>query len=122
MRWVMRRMASDRAGGRALHLDDLPGDVLGRARRLHRQRLHLGGDHREAAAGLARSRGLDRRVEREQVGLRRDGLDQLDDVADFLRRIGERCDLAVSGLRLVDGHAHDFVGLLDLARDLGDRS
>ena len=33
------------------------------------ERLHLGGDHREAAARIAGARRLDGGVEREQVGL-----------------------------------------------------
>src|SRR5258706_5476749 len=40
--------------------------------------------HREAAALLARARGLDRGVEREDGGLERDGVDDGDDVADAL--------------------------------------
>ena len=79
----------DRAGGRALHRLDLRGDLLGRLGGLHRERLHLRGDDREAAAGFAGARRLDRGVEREQVGLSRDVADELDHVADLLRRLGE---------------------------------
>jgi hypothetical protein len=45
---------------------------------------------------------------------------ELDDVADLLRRYGERVHLAVGRLCLVDRHAHDGVGLRDLPRDLGN--
>ena len=38
--------------------------------------LHLGGDHGEALAGLAGPRRLDRRVQRQQVGLPGDVVDQ----------------------------------------------
>ena len=46
------------------------------------QRFDLGGDHREAAAGFAGARGLDGGVEREQIGLAGDRLDQADHLAD----------------------------------------
>ena len=75
----------DRVDGVArdlLDVGDLLGDLLGRLGGLARQRLHLGGDHGKAAAGLAGACGLDRGVEREQIGLLRDGVDQADDLAD----------------------------------------
>jgi len=43
----------------------------------------------EAAAGLAGPGRLDRRVEREEIGLPGNRLDQLDHVANLLRRIGK---------------------------------
>src|SRR5258706_2320614 len=52
--------------------------------------------HREAAALLARARGFDRRVEREDVRLERDAVDDRDDVADAL---GARLDLVHRGGR-----------------------
>ena len=60
-------------------------DLLGRLRGLRGERLDLRGDDREAAAGFAGARGLDRGVECQQVGLRGDRLDQPDHVADLLR-------------------------------------
>src|SRR5690606_41834348 len=69
----------------SLH-DALPicglGSLLG-------QRLHFGGDHGEAAARLAGTRRLDRGVERQQVGLAGNGVDQFDHVADPCRRSEE---------------------------------
>ena len=47
---------------------------------------HLLGHHREAASVLAGARRLDRGVEREQVGLEGDLVDDLDDLGDVLRR------------------------------------
>ncbi len=44
-------------------------DLLGRLRGLLGQRLDLGGDHGEAAAGFTRACRLDRGVERQKVGL-----------------------------------------------------
>src|SRR5262249_38302368 len=61
-------------------------DVVGRLRRALRQAPDLRGHHGETAAGLAGARRLDRRVERQEVGLPRDLVDDTDDVADFARR------------------------------------
>ena len=58
-----------RLAGHRLDRADLRRDVLGRLRRLVGQRLDLGRHHREALAGIAGARRLDRRVERQQVGL-----------------------------------------------------
>ena len=85
----------NRALGGGLHRRNLLGDVLGRLAGLQRERFHLGGDHREAAAGFAGARRLDGGVEREQIGLAGDLLDQIDDVADLLRRIGQSGEFVV---------------------------
>ena len=89
-----------RAAGRRLHRRDQLGNILGRLGGLHRQRFDLRRHHREALAGFAGARGLDRGVERQQVGLPGDGADQLDDVADLLRGLRQRGDLLVGALRL----------------------
>src|SRR3546814_17982712 len=47
---------------------DILGDVARGAARLAGERLHFGGDHGDAATGLARARGLDPGVERQQIG------------------------------------------------------
>ena len=59
----------DRAAGVGLDRLDAAGDVLGGAGGLLRQLLDLVGDDGEALAGLPGTGGLDRGVEREQVGL-----------------------------------------------------
>ena len=46
---------------------------------------HLARDDRKAAAGIARARRLDGGVEREEVGLEGDVLDQDDHLGDALR-------------------------------------
>jgi len=61
--------------------------------------LHLGCHNRKAAAGFAGARRLDGRVERQQVGLLGDRLDQRYHLADFGRRIRQR--------------AHDRAGIAD---------
>ena len=65
-----------------LDVGDLLGDFLGRLRGLARQRFDLGGDHRKAASGLTGARRLDGGVQRQQIGLGGDGVDQADDLAD----------------------------------------
>jgi len=46
--------------------------------------LYLVRHHRKTAAGVSGHRGLDRGVQRQNVGLLGDVVDQLDDVADLL--------------------------------------
>ena len=60
-----------------------------------------------AAAGLAGARGLDGGVERQEVGLGRDGVDEAYDFADPPRRLGEPLDGAVGVTRLADRAAGD---------------
>src|SRR5258706_14434669 len=59
-----------------------------------REGAHLLRHHREAAALLARARGFHRCVQRKDVGLERDAVDDRDDVADAL---GARLDLVHRG-------------------------
>ena len=100
-------IAADRLLGRGLDAGDLLADLAGRLRGLLGQRLHLGRDHRKAAAGLAGARRLDGGVERQQIGLAGDGIDQLDHVADPARRLRQLADAVVGLAGLVDGLAGD---------------
>ena len=75
-------------------------DLLGRFRRALGERPHFRGDDREAAARFARARGLDAGVERQQVGLEGDLVDDADDLADLRRRPGD-------GAHRLDRVAHD---------------
>lgn len=84
------------------------GDIVGCLCGLACQRLDLGGDDRKAPAGLAGAGSLDGGVEGEQIGLFRDRRDQLDDVADLLRRTGQFADALVGLLRLNDGSLRDL--------------
>ena len=98
----------DRAVGLVLDRGDLGGDLLGRLGGLVGEVLDLAGDHGEALAGLAGAGRLDRGVERQQVGLAGDVVDQLDHVADLLRRLDEALDRGVVGpLGLADRLAGD---------------
>ena len=58
-------------------------DFLGGRGRALRQVAHLGGDDRKAAALLAGAGRFDRRVQRQDVGLERDAVDDADDVDDL---------------------------------------
>src|SRR5476649_780315 len=61
-------------------------DILGGGGRALRQVAHLGGDDGEAAPLLTGARRLDGRVQRQDIGLEGDAVDDADDVADLLRR------------------------------------
>ena len=87
-------LADELDGGVGLALDagDQLAGVGGRLGGALGQLAHLVGDDGEAPAALAGAGGLDRGVERQQVGLARDVLDRLDDPADLLGAAGERGD------------------------------
>ena len=74
--------------GSRLDATDLLSNLARRLCRLLGQRLHLARHYRKAAAGFARPRRLDGGIERKQVGLARDRVDELDDVADPSRGRG----------------------------------
>ena len=108
-------------GDRRLDGADLAGDLLGGLGGLPGQRLHLGGDHREAAAGLAGAGGLDGGVERQQIGLAGDRLDQPHHLADAGGGVAELRHGADGAARLVDRARGDFGGAVRLTGDLADR-
>ncbi len=74
---------------RALNFGYLRGDVIRRAACLRGQFLHFGGDDRKAPPRFSRACRLDRRVQREEIGLGRDVVDEGDHVADLLRAVSE---------------------------------
>ena len=78
--------------------------MLGRFSGTFGEPLHLLGHHGEAAAGFTRRRRLDRRIQRQHVGLFRDIGNQLHDFTDFLRAFAEAFDA--------------FGGFLDLLADV----
>ena len=84
--------AVDRLTGRRLHFLDLGADAFGRGGGLPGQIFHLRGDHRETLSGVAGAGRLNRRVERQQIGLLGDIVDQTDDGADLLGRLGQGGD------------------------------
>ena len=111
----------DGFAGDLLDVGDLLGNLVGRLRGLAGQRLDLGGHHGKAAAGFAGARRLDGRVQRQQVGLRGDGVDQADHFADPGRRFRQALHGAVGFARLVDGAAGDAGGVRGLLADVVDR-
>jgi hypothetical protein len=111
----------DGIAGHVLDRRDLRGDVLGRFRGLVGEALDLAGDDGETLAGLAGTRRLDGGVERQQIGLRGDGLNHLDDLADPVRRVDQPAHGRVGALRLVHGFAGHHRRLLDMPADLSDR-
>ena len=106
---------------RRLNRGDLFGDFGGGLCGLAGQRFDFGGDDGKAAAGIAGARGFDGRVQRQQVGLRGNALDQRHDVADFLRALGERAGAIAGAPRIVDRAGGDLGRLGDLAADFRDR-
>ncbi len=88
-----------------------------------REAAHLGRHHREAAAGFAGTRRLDRGVERQEIGLPGDLVDHADDVGDLARGFLDprhRGDRLRHHLAAAIGHRRGFVGeLVGLLRVLG---
>ena len=99
--------------GLGLDLADQVGDRAGRRLGLLGELADLLGHDGEAAALLARARGLDRGVQGEQVGLLGDAGDGVDDAADPLRA---RAQLADRGRGVVGGGADGVHRLRGRAR------
>ncbi|HSP51013.1 MAG TPA: hypothetical protein VLN61_12720 [Pseudolabrys sp.] len=103
-----------------MNLGDLGADLSGRFAGLRCQRLDLGGDHRKAASGLARTRRLDVSIECEQFGLRCDIVDHGDDVADLVGGPGQRVDSRARGIGADDCFAAQPAAASHLFGYLGD--
>ena len=98
-------------------------DVVDAARRFGaalRQAAHLLRHHRKTTPGVAGLGGLDRGIERQDVGAKRQVVDQLDDLADLaaapLQRLHAFVELLhlMAGPRGVQAHAlHHRLGLVD---------
>jgi hypothetical protein len=104
-----------RLAARVLYRENFLGDLFGGLRGLHGERFHFRSDDGETAPGLAGPRRLDCGIEREQIGLAGNVLNELDHVADFLRDIGERRDVVIGRRRVGSRAAHYIVGLAELA-------
>ena len=67
-------------------------NFLGGLRRLFRQLAHFLGHYRETQPMLARARRFNRRVQSQQVGLLRQIINHLDDLADVVRAPSQHVD------------------------------
>ena len=98
------------------------GDFFRRLGRLGCQFLHLGSNNRKSLAGFTGARGLDGRVQREQVGLLGNCLDEGDNFTDFGCRFRKPFNLLVGDTRVpVVALIHDLRCLGDLAGNLANR-
>jgi hypothetical protein len=82
-------------------------DLLGRLGTALRQQAHFRSHHGEAAALLAGARRFHRRIQRKDVGLEGDAIDQLGDVADPPRGLADAMhgrDHLANGLATALGH------------------
>ena len=105
------------AGGLGFLIDagDQLADFLGCTVGALGQRAHFVGDHGKATALLAGPCGLDGGVEGEQVGLIGNGLDQIDNSADFADPALQQVDT----LDAIDAlHSHLFQGAGKAAEQL----
>ena len=73
------------------------------------------------ASGVAGACCLNGGVQRQQVGLGRDALDQRHDVADLLRALGQRTRGIAAAAGIVDRARRDLGRLRDLTYDFRDR-
>jgi hypothetical protein len=80
------------------HLPHRCADLVRGAGTLFGEAPYLLGNDREPLAMLTRARRFDRGVEREQIGLTRDTLNQLDESADFRESAFELVHLALRGV------------------------
>ena len=87
------------------HVADGALDLARGALALAGQLAHLVGDDGEALPLLARTRGFDRRVQREQIGLPREARDALDESADAVGHLVEVAHaLGARAHALADAH------------------
>jgi hypothetical protein len=100
-------------GGAGVFLDgiDLLADFLAGGGGLAGQLLDLVGDHGETATGFARGGGLDRGIEREQVGLLGDVIDDVDDLGDLAGGVVQLRHQLLGRARLLVGPVGDFGAL-----------
>src|SRR5262249_25876182 len=69
------------------------------------ERLYLRSDNGKPASGFAGTRGLDGRIQGEQVGLTCDGIDQFDNITNSLSCLGKTLDRRTRPACLINGYA-----------------
>src|SRR3982074_2675656 len=99
-----------------------PAALAGRFGGLGGELLDLLPHDREAPAGLAGARRLDGGVEREQVGLLGDRLNEIDDIADLAGIRRKPRDGGVGAARGARGFADHVGGAPDQRADFGHRT
>ena len=80
------------------NLADDQADFLGRTGRALGQVAHLVGDHGKTTPIITGPRRLDRRIQRQQVGLAGDRLNHLGDLGDLLGTVAQTGHLHAAGL------------------------
>ena len=95
-------------------------DLIRRLGGLLGEILDLGRHDGKSPAGFAGTRRFDRGIEREQIGLARDLVDQLDDVPDGAGIPEQRLHHRIAAIRLRHGLLRNVRGLGDLTADFGD--
>ena len=99
--WVTTRLISERLhrfARRSLDALDAAANIFGGLRGLLGQLLDFGGHDGKALAGVAGAGGLDRGIQRQQIGLLGDVLDHFDHLADLDGSDTEIADLLIAGL------------------------
>ena len=91
---------------RSLDGGDLRADFGSCSRGLAGERLHFCGNDSESLAGLTRPRGLDGRIQGQQIGLLGNRVDHLDNSADPFSGNGEAGNFVIRPLGSL-GRAHD---------------
>src|ERR1700751_2588724 len=98
--------AADRTDGarslfrNLLHPGDLGSDLVGCFCRLVGKILYLGGNDREAFARIPRARRLDGGIEGQKVGLARNVIDHVDDLADLVGGVSQSSHRSVGTIGL----------------------
>ena len=95
----------------------LCADIVGRFSRLIGERFYFRSDDSKAAACFAGTRGFDRCVKRQQIGLAGNVGNELNDFTDMLRCLGQAAHGFGRALRFGDGVIGDARGFGDLPAD-----
>jgi hypothetical protein len=96
-----------RFGRRFLDAANLRSNIRGGVRRLLCKRYHFLRDDGKPLAGFSRPGRLDRGIQREQVGLAGNAVDELDDLADLLRSLCQIAHLLHRVVGVLHGLASD---------------
>lgn len=110
----------NRTRGRLLNTINLLADVFAGFSRLVGQVFNFRSHNRKALTGFTCPRHFNGRIQRQQVSLTGNVVDQIDHFTDFSRCIRQALNGFVGALGLLDRVSSDFGLLGDLAGNLGD--